>query len=30
MRWLLTFIVALFAGLAGAALWDVTGLGDRA
>jgi protein-disulfide isomerase len=30
MRWFLTLAVALVAGFAGAALWDVTGLGDRA
>lgn len=29
MRWALTLIVALLAGFAGAALWDVTGLGNR-
>lgn len=29
MRWFLTLAVALVAGFAGAALWDVTGLGDR-
>lgn len=29
MRWLLTSIVALAAGFAGAALWDLTGLGGR-
>lgn len=29
MRWLATSIVALVAGLAGAALWDLTGLGGR-
>jgi len=30
MRWLLTFAIALAAGFGGAALWDVSGLGDRA
>ena len=30
MRWFLTFVVALASGFAGAAVWDVTGLGDRA
>ena len=30
MRWFLTLIVALAAGFAGAALWDVTGLGGGA
>jgi protein-disulfide isomerase len=30
MRWAVTLIVALLAGFAGAALWDVTGLGNRA
>ena len=30
MRWFTTLIVALVAGFAGAALWDVTGLGGRA
>src|SRR5688500_15083152 len=30
MRWFLTLIVALSAGFAGAALWDVTGLGGSA
>jgi protein-disulfide isomerase len=30
MRWLMTLIVALAAGFAGAALWDVTGLGGSA
>lgn len=30
MRWTLTIIVALLAGFAGAALWDLTGLGGRA
>jgi protein-disulfide isomerase len=30
MRWFLTLIVALAAGFAGAALWDVTGLGGSA
>ena len=30
MRWLLTLFVALAAGFAGAALWDVTGFGGRA
>ncbi|MEO6387309.1 MAG: DsbA family protein [Croceibacterium sp.] len=29
MRWFLTLIIALAAGFAGAALWDVTGLGDK-
>lgn len=29
MRWFMTLIVALTAGFAGAALWDVTGLGGR-
>lgn len=30
MRWVATLVVALLAGFAGAALWDATGLGDRA
>ena len=30
MRWFMTLVVALVAGFAGAALWDATGLGDRA
>lgn len=30
MRWFVTFVVALASGFAGAALWDVSGLGDRA
>jgi protein-disulfide isomerase len=30
MRWFLTLLVALAAGFAGAALWDVTGLGGSA
>jgi protein-disulfide isomerase len=30
MRWAVTLIVALLAGFAGAALWDVSGLGNRA
>ncbi len=30
MRWLLTVVIALSAGFAGSALWDVSGLGDRA
>jgi protein-disulfide isomerase len=30
MRWVVTLVVALLAGFGGAALWDVTGLGDRA
>ena len=30
MRWFLTLAIALAAGFGGAALWDVTGLGDRA
>lgn len=30
MRWALTLIVALLSGFAGAAVWDTTGLGDRA
>jgi protein-disulfide isomerase len=30
MRWFLTVVIALAAGFAGSALWDVTGLGDRA
>lgn len=29
MRWFLTLVIALAAGFAGAALWDVTGLGDK-
>jgi len=29
MRWLLTLVVGLTAGFAGAALWDATGLGGR-
>jgi protein-disulfide isomerase len=29
MRWLLTVVIALAAGFAGSALWDLTGLGDR-
>lgn len=29
MRWLLTLMIALAAGFAGAALWDVSGFGDR-
>lgn len=29
MRWLATLIIALAAGFSGAALWDMTGLGDR-
>ncbi|HWK41095.1 MAG TPA: DsbA family protein [Croceibacterium sp.] len=29
MRWFLTFVIALASGFAGAALWDITGLGDR-
>jgi protein-disulfide isomerase len=29
MRWLLTVAIALVAGFAGAAAWDITGLGDR-
>ena len=29
MRWFMTLLVALAAGFAGAALWDVTGLGGR-
>jgi protein-disulfide isomerase len=29
MRWLATLIIALAAGFSGAALWDLTGLGDR-
>jgi protein-disulfide isomerase len=29
MRWFMTLVVALAAGFAGAALWDVTGLGAR-
>jgi protein-disulfide isomerase len=29
MRWLVTLIIALAAGFSGAALWDLTGLGDR-
>lgn len=29
MRWFLTLVIALAAGFAGAALWDVTGLGGR-
>ena len=30
MRWLLTVAIALVAGFAGAAAWDLAGLGDRA
>jgi protein-disulfide isomerase len=30
MRWLITAMIALVAGFAGAAAWDFTGLGDRA
>jgi len=30
MRWFITLVVALASGFAGAALWDVTGLGGRA
>ena len=30
MRWFLTLVIALASGFAGAAVWDVTGLGDRA
>ena len=30
MRWLLTVVIALAAGFAGSAAWDLTGLGDRA
>jgi protein-disulfide isomerase len=30
MRWFLTLVIALAAGFGGAALWDATGLGDRA
>lgn len=30
MRWFLTVVIALVAGFGGAALWDVTGMGDRA
>jgi protein-disulfide isomerase len=29
MRWLLTVVIALAAGFAGSALWDLSGLGDR-
>src|SRR6478735_6266345 len=29
MRWLLTVVIALAAGFAGAGLWDFSGLGDR-
>lgn len=29
MRWLLTLVIALAAGFAGAALWDLTDLGDK-
>lgn len=29
MRWFLTFIIALAGGLGGAALWDVSGMGNR-
>jgi protein-disulfide isomerase len=29
MRWFLTLVIALAAGFAGAALWDLTGLGNR-
>jgi protein-disulfide isomerase len=30
MRWLFTVVIALAAGFAGSALWDLSGLGDRA
>ncbi|HEU4651153.1 MAG TPA: DsbA family protein [Croceibacterium sp.] len=30
MRWFFTVLIALAAGFAGSALWDMTGLGDRA
>jgi protein-disulfide isomerase len=30
MRWLFTVLIALAAGFAGSALWDLSGLGDRA
>jgi protein-disulfide isomerase len=30
MRWFLTLVIALAAGFGGAALWDMTGLGDKA
>jgi protein-disulfide isomerase len=30
MRWFLTVLIALTAGFAGSALWDLSGLGDRA
>src|SRR5690606_18346819 len=30
MRWVMTIVVALAAGFAGAALWGMSGLGDRA
>ena len=30
MRWLLTLVIALAGGFAGAALWDMAGFGDRA
>ena len=30
MRWLFTVLIALAAGFAGSALWDFSGLGDRA
>ncbi|HEY6814985.1 MAG TPA: DsbA family protein [Croceibacterium sp.] len=30
MRWFFTVVIALAAGIAGAALWDVSGFGDRA
>ena len=30
MRWFFTVLIALAAGFAGSALWDLTGLGDRA
>lgn len=29
MRWFLTLVIALAAGFAGAALWDLTGMGNR-
>src|SRR5262245_57624012 len=29
MRWLLTVVIALAAGFAGSALWDLSGLADR-
>ena len=29
MRWFLTVVIALAAGFAGSALWDISGLADR-